>query len=244
MTVLLRRLAKWAGRLAGLRPRHLKIPYAWLPYHLYDDGSAWAPLSVTLELTYLCNLRCQMCSLVEGGMVTREGQRKSLELREPDGSVRREISTAEYLDLIRQIGRAGVKSVTMTGGEPTLRKDITTLVAAVKKYPIHLSMVSNGSGSPEVYRELVRLGLDAITISQDGTRDVHDHVRGRAGSFDKTVRAIQTLAAAKPTHPTGKLWLAVSCAVSALNQHDVENLVEQVQGYDLDALDLGYLHFS
>jgi MoaA/NifB/PqqE/SkfB family radical SAM enzyme len=244
MVNLLRPLARWVCRVTGLKPRHFKIPYAWIPYHLYNDGTAWTPLSVTLELTYLCNLRCQMCSLVEGRMVTREGQRQNPELREPDGSVRREVSTAEYLDIIRQIGRAGVKSVILTGGEPTLRRDITTLVAALKKYPIHLSLVSNGSGSPAVYRELIALGLDAITISVDGTREVHDHVRGREGSFDRAVRAIQTVIDAKHASGSGRPWLAVSCAVSALNQHDIENLVESFQAYDLDALNIGFLHFS
>jgi MoaA/NifB/PqqE/SkfB family radical SAM enzyme len=241
---LLRPLARLACRFTGLKPRHFKIPYAWLPYHLYADGTAWTPLSVTMELTYLCNLRCQMCSLVEGGMVTREGQRQNPELRESDGSVRREMTTDEYLAVIRQIGRAGVKSVILTGGEPTLRKDITALVAALKKYPIHVSIVSNGSGSPAVYRELIDLGLDAITISIDGTRDVHDHVRGREGSFDRALRAIQTVIAAKKEGCSKRPWLAVSCVVSALNQHDIENLVESFQAYDLDVLNIGFLHFS
>jgi MoaA/NifB/PqqE/SkfB family radical SAM enzyme len=227
-----------------LQLKHLKLLYAWVPYNLYDDGTAWRPLAVTLELTYLCDLRCKMCSLVQGGMVTRQGQRQNPELREPDGSLRREVSTEEYLAIIRQIGRAGVKSVTLTGGEPTLRRDITTLVAALKKYPLHVSLISNGSGKPSVYRELINLGLDSITISVDGTRDVHDHVRGRDGSFDRAVQAIQTLIAAKKARPSAPLWLEVSCAISALNQHDIENLIDWFQGYDLDMLNLGYLHFS
>jgi MoaA/NifB/PqqE/SkfB family radical SAM enzyme len=231
-------------KIPGFSTKHLTIPYAWLPYHLYQDGSAWRPLFVTFELTYLCNLRCQMCSLVEGGMVTKRGQRQNPELREPDGSVRREVSTEEYLDIIRQIGRAGVKAVTLTGGEPTLRRDITALVAAIKKYPIHVSMISNGSGKPEVYRELIDLGLDSITISVDGTRAVHDHVRGREGSFDRAVRVIEAIIAAKKADPSNRPWLEVSCAISALNQHDIENLVDWFQTYDLDMLNLGYLHFS
>lgn len=244
MTRFLRPLARLVRRVTGLKAGHLKIPYAWVPYHLYDDGTAWAPLSVTLELTYLCNLRCKMCSLVEGEMVTKGGQKKNPELREPDGSLRREVSTAEYLEIIRQMGEAGVKTVTLTGGEPTLRRDIAELVAAVKKYPIHLSMISNGSGKPEVYRALIELGLDSITISADGTREVHDHVRGREGSFEKVMGAVQAIVAAKKATPANRPWLEVSCAVSALNQHDVENLVDWFQSYDLDALNIGYLHFS
>ncbi len=244
LTTFLRPLGRVVRRLTGLKPQHLKIPYAWVPYHLYDDGTAWTPLSVTLELTYLCNLRCQMCSLVEGGMVTRQGQRENPELREPDGTLRREASTEQYLDIIRQIGEARVKAVTLTGGEPTLRKDIAALVAAIKKYPIHLSMISNGSGKPTVYRQLIDLGLDSITISVDGTRDVHDHVRGREGSFDRAVEAVRTIIEAKKVSPANRPWLEVSCAISALNQDDVENLVDWFQCYDLDMLNLGYLHFS
>ena len=71
-------------------------------------------------------------------MVTKAGQRQHPELREPDGSLRREVSTEEYLRLIGQIGEAGVRSVTLTGGEPTIRRDITTLVAALKRYPIRV----------------------------------------------------------------------------------------------------------
>src|SRR5690348_9139258 len=110
------RVVRLFRRATGLTSRQLILPYAWVPYHLYQDGSAWRPLSVTLELTYLCNLHCQMCALVQGDLVTRAGQRRNRELCESDGSLRREISTDEYLDIIGQIGRAGVRKVTLTGG--------------------------------------------------------------------------------------------------------------------------------
>lgn len=243
MNAFIRQVVRLIRRVTGLSPRQLTLPYAWVPYHLYQDGSAWRPLSVTLELTYLCNLRCQMCALVEGDLVTRSGQRRNPELREPDGSLRREISTQEYLDIIRQIGRAGVRKVTLTGGEPTLRRDITTLVAALKAYPIHLSLISNGLGKPELYRELIRLGLDSLTISVDGPRAVHDHIRGSEGSFDRTMAAIRAVIAEKKAGDR-RPWLAVSCAVSALNQDEVENLARWFQDYDIDTLNFGYLHFS
>jgi MoaA/NifB/PqqE/SkfB family radical SAM enzyme len=235
------RLVRWA---TGLSARQLALPHAWIPYHLYDDGSAWRPLSVTLELTYLCNLRCQMCSLVEGNVVTRPGQRQNPELREPDGSLRREVSTAEYARLIRQIGQAGVQAVTLTGGEPTLRRDLPTLVRAIKAFPIHLSMITNGSAPPDVYKELIRLGLDSLTVSIDGTRDVHDRVRGVKGSFDRAMAAIQAVLDTRRAGGLRRPWLAVACAISALNQDDIENVVQWFQGTGVDALNFGYLHFS
>jgi MoaA/NifB/PqqE/SkfB family radical SAM enzyme len=231
-------------RLARFVSKRLSIPHAWIPYHLYQDGSAWRPLFVTLELTYLCNLRCQMCSLVAGNMVTRTGQRQNPELIDPDGGLRREVTTEEYLDLIGQIGQAGVRVVTLTGGEPTMRRDVVALAEAVKAQRMRLTLISNGAGKPDVYRQLVRLGLDSLTISLDGTREVHDRVRGVKGSFDRASAAIQAVLEEKRSRGLKLPFLQVSCAVSSLNQDDIENLVEWFRDGGIDALNFGYLHFS
>lgn len=243
-TQLIRSIVNRVQEFTGLTEKQLLTPYYWIPYHVYGSGKAWHPLFVTLELTYICNLRCQMCSLVVGEMVTKAGQKKNSELLEADGSLRREVSTDEYLDLIRQIGEAGVKAVQFTGGEAALRKDILVLAEAVKKQGMHLSMISNGSAKPDIYRELMKLGLNSITISVDGTRQVHDEVRGMRGSFDKTQIAIDTIVAEKKARGLKEPKLTVSCAVSALNQHDINNLVELFKDSDIDDLNFGYLHFS
>jgi MoaA/NifB/PqqE/SkfB family radical SAM enzyme len=244
MKSLLRTIAHNLRRPAKLLSKPLKIAYAWIPYHLYQDGKAWRPLFVTLELTYLCNLRCRMCSLVEGKMVTKSGQRENPELLESDGTLRRELSTSDYLELIRQMGEAGVRGVTVTGGEPTLRRDIHTLIEALKTYPIKVALISNGTGKPEVYTDLIRLGLDSITISVDGTRDTHDHVRGLKGSFDRAMLAILTILGERMAQGLDRPTLEVSCAISALNQDDIENLVRWFGDSGVDALKFGYLHFS
>ena len=228
----------------GLTEKQALTPYYWIPYHLYGSGRAWKPLFVTLELTYICNLRCQMCSLVVGEMVTKGGQKKNLELIESNGELRREVSTEEYLDLIGQIADAGVRAVQFTGGEATLRKDILVLAGAVKKRGMHLALLSNGAAKPDVYRELVRIGLNSITISVDGTRNVHDEVRGVRGSFDQTQLALQTLIEAKSANLRPEPKISVTCAISALNQHDLENLVQLFENSQIDDLNFGYLHFS
>jgi MoaA/NifB/PqqE/SkfB family radical SAM enzyme len=244
LTELARNVFHGVRRNTTLTEKQLLTPYYWIPYHLYRSGKAWHPLLVTLELTYLCNLRCQMCSLVVGNMVTKAGQRKNAELHEPGGTLRREVSTEEYLDLITQIADAGVKAVVFTGGEAALRKDILTLVRAVKSRGMQLSMISNGSANPETYRELVRLGLDSIMISVDGTREVHDHIRGVVGSFDRTQVALRTLIDEKKTQGARLPRIKVGCTVSALNQHDLENVVALFEASAIDDLNLLYLHFS
>ena len=228
----------------GLTEKQLLTPYYWLPYNLYKSGKAWTPLFVTLELTYRCNLRCKMCSLVMGDMVTRAGQRKNAELLDSSGHFLDEVTTDEYLVLIDQMADAGVKAVQLTGGEPLLRKDILTIAAAIKKRGMHLAIIHNGFAHPDLYPELVRLGLDLMTVSVDGTREIHDAIRGVPGSFDKAQSAIQALTRTRKSLGKDKPKVAVSCAVSALNQHDLGNLVQFFEGSEIEFLNFGYLHFT
>ncbi|MHC9061740.1 radical SAM protein [Nitrospira sp. CMX1] len=241
---LIKAIYRKVQAVTRLTEKQMLTPYYWIPYHLYGNGKAWRPLFVSLEVTYICNLKCQMCSLVSGEMVTKAGQRKNPELIEPDGSLRQEISTDEYLKLIQQMSKAGVKAVKLTGREPALRKDILTLANAVKRGGMHLSMISNGSAKPDIYTELVRIGLDSITISVDGTEHVHDQIRGMIGSFAKTQAAIDALIKEKKITGRPKPRIGVTCAVSALNQRDLGNLAELFKDSEIDDLNFGYLHFS
>ena len=71
-------------------------------------------------------------------------------MREQVGSLRREISTQEYLTLIADLGKAGVKRVAFTGGEPALRADVVSLAEAVKKEGIAPNMTTNATGTTDV----------------------------------------------------------------------------------------------
>ena len=232
-------------KLAHLSNKQLLIPYYWIPYQLFASGRAWPPLAVSLELTYLCNLRCRMCSLVRGSAVTRRAQQSIPELREADGTLRPELSTAEYLALIRQMSTLGVRSVTMTGGEPLLRSDIVQLSAAVKQAGLGLSIISNGTvWRPGVIGALVELGVDSISVSIDGTRSVHDRIRGVPGSFDRSMSAVTELIAERKRQQRRQPVLAVTCTISAMNQDDLVNLHDLLQGLEIDLLSFGYVHFS
>ncbi|MFQ5766801.1 MAG: radical SAM protein [Acidobacteriota bacterium] len=241
---IIRSVYRSIRKVTGLTEKQMLTPYYWIPYHLYGSGKAWRPLFVTLELTYLCNLRCQMCSLVVGEMVTKAGQKTNPDLMNGDGNLRREVNTAEYLHLVEEMTAGGVKAVQITGGEPLLRKDTLVIAEAIKKKGMHLSLIHNGWARPDVYGELVRIGLDSITVSVDGTRAVHDKVRGVKGSFDHTHEAIEHLLREKKIQGKSSPKITVSCAISALNQHDITNLVDLFEDSEVDDMNLGYLHFS
>ncbi|GGS15744.1 GTP 3',8-cyclase MoaA [Actinokineospora fastidiosa] len=108
-----------------------------------------------VSLTDRCNLRCTYCMPAEG-----------LDWL-PRGDL---LTDAELTRLIRiAVEHLGVTNVRFTGGEPSLRKGITDLVAAtaaLRPRP-RISMTTNGIGLVRRARDLAAAGLDRVNISLD-----------------------------------------------------------------------------
>jgi len=138
-----------------------------------------APICLTWELTYACNLSCVHCLSSSGR-------------RDPG-----ELTTAECKRVIDELDRMQVFYVNIGGGEPTVRPDFWELVDYATAHHVGVKFSTNGLRiTPEVATKLAGSDYIDVQISLDGaTAEVNDAVRGR-GSFDMAVRAMQNLAAA------------------------------------------------
>ena len=136
------------------------------------------------ECTTRCNLHCRHCG--SDCMAASEDVDMPLE------------DFLKALDTIPKKERPREFTVVLTGGEPLLRPDIAEVGRAIRSRGVGWSMVSNGWFYDEaMHRKLMGAGMGALTISLDGLGGNHDWMRGRAGSFDRTSRAI-AIAAAEP----------------------------------------------
>src|ERR1700742_1566277 len=135
-----------------------------------------APICLTWELTYACNLSCVHCLSSSGR-------------RDP-----RELSTAECKAVIDELERMQVFYVNIGGGEPTVRPDFWELVDYATEHHVGVKFSTNGVKiTPEVARRLAASDYVDVQISLDGaTAEVNDHVRG-PGSYATAVRAMENL---------------------------------------------------
>ena len=126
-----------------------------------------APICLTWELTYACNLSCVHC-------LSSSGRRDPAEL-----------STAECKRVIDELERMQVFYVNIGGGEPTVRPDFWELVDYATAHHVGVKFSTNGLRiTPEVARRLAGSDYIDVQISLDGaTAEVNDAVRGR-GSFE------------------------------------------------------------
>ncbi len=138
-----------------------------------------APICLTWELTYACNLSCVHCLSSSGR-------------RDP-----RELSTAECRAVIDELERMQVFYVNIGGGEPTVRPDFWELVDYATAHHVGVKFSTNGVKiTPERARQLAASDYVDVQISLDGaTAEVNDAVRG-PGSYATALRAMANLAAA------------------------------------------------
>jgi len=158
-----------------------------------------APICLTWELTYACNLACVHCLSSSGR-------------RDP-----RELSTEECKAVIDELERMQVFYVNIGGGEPTVRPDFFELVDYATAHHVGVKFSTNGVKiSPDVARRLAKNDYLDIQISLDGaTAEVNDYIRG-PGSYDTAIRAMQNLADAGMTG----FKLSVVCTRQNIGQLD------------------------
>ena len=127
-------LKQWL-RSYGVTKQHLNFPQYYVPY-LVGRGRAFVPQSLTLELTFRCNLSCVMCPL-DLPRIMHDGERKDF-IKERKGV---ELTSPEVHRIIDDLAKFGVKNLTLTGGEVFLRHDALEIIEHVKQTPMKLCVV-------------------------------------------------------------------------------------------------------
>ncbi|GAC1318484.1 MAG: mycofactocin radical SAM maturase [Acidimicrobiales bacterium] len=136
-----------------------------------------APICLTWEITYGCNLACVHCLSSSGR-------------RDP-----RELSTAEAKAFVDELHDLQVFYVNIGGGEPTIRPDFYELIDYCVARGVGVKFSTNGSTiTPARARRLAATDYVDVQVSIDGaTAATNDRVRG-VGSFASARRAMDHLA--------------------------------------------------
>jgi radical SAM protein with 4Fe4S-binding SPASM domain len=169
---------------------------------LPSRGLLSAPLSVLWDVTYACNLRCRHC--LTGWEAARD----------------RELTTAEAEIVIDKLADAKVFTITFSGGEPFVRKDMFRLLCHASKRNIGIKILTNGTlVSKAAIKRLDECNVFSVQISLDGLEKTHDRLRNKAGAWRKAVQAIERFAEAG-------YHTVVAPVVTQQNFQEIEALVD------------------
>lgn len=141
------------------------------------------PVLSEIALTYRCTHRCAFCYASAGVRASRAD----------------EMSTDDVKRVIDRIyDEAHVPTISFTGGEPTLRRDLPELIAYAKAKGMRANLITNGirCARPAYAARLKEVGLDSAQVSLEAADpDTHDAITGVPTSFDRTVRGVRNLRA-------------------------------------------------
>ena len=130
---------------------------------------------IKLKITDDCNLKCPKCDYWA----------KSLSY---------DLKTEIIIDLIDQGTELGLQEIQLSGGEPTLRKDLVEIIKYGVSKGIKYSIVSNGTNT-QSYPDLIDAGLKQWTISLDTSdrKDYNKFTGMNERIFDKLIQGINYL---------------------------------------------------
>ena len=160
-----------------------------------------APIRVWLEVTSRCNLSCEQC----------------FNMNHEDFYT--DISYENILSIIDDLKASGVLQLTITGGEPLVRKDIFKILDHIFDKGFGVRFFTNGTTLNEQNVErLSSYNISHIFASLDGIGEVNDILRG-GKTFEKISRGIMRLA-----RTTGNVTLSVT-----LHAFSLENIPQIFQ---------------
>ena len=173
------------------------------------------PLWLLAELTYRCPLHCVFCY--------NPTQHARLQA---------EMSTAQWVDVMRQARALGATQLGFSGGEPLLRDDLEELVQEARAMGYYTNLITSGVGFNEARaRRLKDAGLDHIQLSfQDSTRELNDFL-----SHTKTFELKQKVARLIKQHD----WpMVMNCVLHRHNLPHVDKIIEMAQALEAEYLEL------
>lgn len=178
------------------------------------------PWALLAELTHACPLHCGYCS-------------NPLELTRRS----HELTTEQWMDVMRQAGELGVVHTHLSGGEPLLRRDLERIVTAAEAAGIYTQLVTSGVGLDQARLDaLACAGLRSVQLSvQHADPRVSDRIGGRR-SFAEKERAARLVRAAG-------LPLGLNVVLHRENLDAVDALIELGISWGVDRIELANVQF-
>lgn len=173
------------------------------------------PLSLTLNLTNKCNLRCKTCKIWK--------------------EKNEEMSSKEYEKIFKNINKK-ILWITLTGGEVFLRADLQDIILNIHKYlkPGYLNIPTNGmmtdiiiKNTENILKHCKNIKLK-INLSIDDIGEKQNNIRGNKNSFNNVVNTFIKLKKLKNKNLTVGIGTVLS-SYNVQNYKEIGNLINLLQ---------------
>lgn len=201
----------------------------------FRPGKSGLPTNLSLCLTYRCNLKCVMCRQNRDTPAGYGGKT----WYDPG----KELPIDVWVDLLRQVEKFH-PWLYVTGGECTLYPHFRELVTEAKARKLLVQVQTNGTLLAKHAEFLVESGVEIVTISLDGPREIHDRIRGVSGTFDAVQRGADALVEARRKQGAHGPIVSFNFTISKANYEYMAETVEEAIGMNGDFIQIQHTMFN
>ncbi len=178
------------------------------------------PLWLLAEITYRCPLSCVFCY----NPVDYAKQHN-------------ELTTSEWIKVLREGRKMGAAQLGLSGGEPLLRNDLEEIVSEAHKLGFYTNLITSGIGMTEKrIKDLKEAGLDHIQLSfQDSTKEMNDFLSSTK-TFDLKKRVANLIK--KYDYP-----MVLNCVLHRLNIDHIEEILKMAEAMGAEFVELANTQF-
>ena len=178
-------------------------------------GTIAPPFWLLAELTYQCPLHCAFCY-------------NPLNY----DAIRNELTTAEWVRVMREARALGAVQLGFSGGEPLMRDDLEELVGEAHRLGFYTNLITSGVGLNETrIAALKNAGLDHIQLSfQDSTRELNDFLSSTK-TFDLKLKVARLIK--QYDYP-----MVMNCVLHRYNLPHVDKIIEMALALGAEYLEL------
>jgi MoaA/NifB/PqqE/SkfB family radical SAM enzyme len=179
----------------------------------WTKGEKVHPLTLELNITSRCNLKCRFCWL-----------------RSANSDYNNELSDEELIRIVNEAIELGVEEFRFPGsGEPLMRKEILLKLMKIIKDNEKIGLlISNGTLFDEkIIKKMVELSWDILTISLEGPdAETHDSLTQVNGYFSQTIKNLELIKKWKEKLGKENPWLRMNVVLTNRNYDKLEKIVE------------------
>jgi radical SAM protein with 4Fe4S-binding SPASM domain len=180
-----------------------------------------APLRMDLALTFKCQNNCVHC--YAGG---------------PHETA--ELNTSQWKEVIDRLSQIGIFILTFTGGEPTLREDLSELLQYAQNKGMVTGLITNGRKLKDIeyVKTLEKVGLDFVQVTLESHQPkVHDLMTAAEGSWKETVAGIKNA-----VH--SQIYVTTNTTLSKYNAPEFLKTIDYIKELDVAAFGCNSLIYS
>ena len=200
-----------------------KLIYLIRFYNRWRTNYGFIPKEIEIRLTWRCNAKCAMCPI---------GRYQS---NKPFFS--EELSTKRVVDLLTELESLGTTYILFSGGEPTLRKDLSKIISFAAEIGMKTGLNTNGYlMSESMAMNLVQSGLSLVSFSIDAPDPyIHNNIRGVKDMFEKVTEGVKNIKRAS-VELNRDVYIHINCVIMKTNYKILDQFFDYKNQWGYNAI--------